>query len=222
MSETAILQIATLIALVIAVTTHEAAHGFMAKAFGDPTAQHMGRLTLNPIAHIDPFGTIILPAMMFFSGSPFLFGYAKPVPVNFLNLAPRRLGEVLVAFAGPGINFILAFISALLLHANPQGETFGNDILMMSFRVNIILGAFNLFPLLPLDGGRIIAGILPQPLRYWYGRTEIYGMWILLGLIILPSLVLKPLGISFDPLKSFLYPMVDTISHGILVLSGHL
>ncbi len=222
MTETAILQIATLIALVVAVTTHEAAHGFMAKIFGDPTAQVMGRLTLNPVAHIDLFGTILLPAMMFFSGAPFLFGYAKPVPVNFFNLKPRRLGEIFVAFAGPGINFILAFISALLLHLNPEGETFGNDILIMSFRVNIILGAFNLFPLLPLDGGRIIAGILPQPFRQWYGSTETYGMVILLALIILPSLVFKPIGIDFDPLRSFLYPVVDGLSQGLLHLTGHL
>lgn len=222
MSETAILQVATLIALVIAVTTHEAAHGFMAKFFGDPTAQLMGRLTLNPIAHIDLFGTILLPAMMFFSGSPFLFGYAKPVPVNFHNLSPRRMGEVFVAFAGPGMNFLLAFLSALLLHLNPNQETFGNDILLMSFRVNIILGAFNLFPLLPLDGGRIIAGILPQPLRQWYSATERYGMLILLGLIILPALVLVPLGIHFDPLRFFLYPVVDGLSYALLVISGHL
>lgn len=222
MTEATILQIATLIALVIAVTTHEAAHGYMAKAFGDPTAQLLGRLTLNPVAHIDPFGTIIMPALMFFSGSPFIFGYAKPVPVNFFNLNPRRLGEICVAFAGPGMNFLIAFVSALLLHINPHEETFGNDILTMSFRVNIILGAFNLFPLLPLDGGRIIAGFLPQPLRAWYGKSEPYGMIILLALILLPSFALAPMGIHFDPLKLFLYPVVNGISKGLLFLSGHL
>lgn len=222
MTETSLLQIAVLIALVIAVTTHEAAHGFIAKAFGDPTAQLMGRLTLNPFAHIDPFGTLILPALLYFSGSPFLFGYAKPVPVNFYNLKPRRLGEILVAFAGPGTNFILAFLSALILHFSTSAETFGTQILLMSFRINIILGVFNLFPLLPLDGGRIISGLLPQPLRQWYNHTEPYGFFILLGLIILPSLILIPLGIHFDPLRLFLFPLVDGISHVILYLTGHL
>jgi Zn-dependent protease len=221
MTQTIILHLATLIALVIAVTTHEAAHGFIAKTFGDPTAQQMGRLTFNPIAHIDPFGTVLLPALLFFSGAPFLFGYAKPVPVNFGQLHPRRLGEILVAFAGPGVNFILAFLAGLLLHLNPNAQTFGNDILVMSFRINIILGAFNLFPILPLDGGRIVAGFLPNSLRAWYGRTEPYGMLILLGLIILPPLVLMPLGISFNPLRFFLIPVIQILSDTLLFLSGH-
>ena len=142
MSQDMIVALASLIALVLAVTTHEAAHGFMAKAFGDRTAESMGRLTLNPIPHIDLFGTIILPGLMFMVGTPFLFGYAKPVPIDFRNLKPQRLGEIMVSFAGVGANFILAFIAALLLHINPDKETFGNDILFRLVMINVVLGVF--------------------------------------------------------------------------------
>lgn len=214
MSEQTLVAIASLIALVFAVTTHEAAHGFAAKAFGDRTAQMMGRLTLNPISHIDLFGTILLPGFLYLTNAPFLFGYAKPVPVNFTNLRPRRLGEILVAFAGPGVNFILAFISALLLHVNPTEQTFGNDVLVRSVMINIVLGIFNMLPILPLDGGRVLNGLLPRSLSYEYSKLEPYGMFILLGLLFLPSL----LGLNL--LSAIMMPMIRVVMAGVLFLAG--
>jgi Zn-dependent protease len=213
MTEDIMLSIASLIALIFAVTTHEAAHGFVAKKFGDPTAERMGRLTFNPVSHIDWFGTILLPGILYLTHAPFLFGYAKPVPVNFSNLRPRRLGEILVAFAGPGVNFFLAFLSALLLHINPTRETFGNDILVKSIFINIVLGVFNLLPILPLDGGRIFNGVLPQRWAAKYSRLEPYGMLILLGILLIPSLT------GFNLLSAILMPAVKFMAGLILAIA---
>lgn len=202
--------IATLIALVIGVTLHEAAHGYVARFFGDRTAEQYGRLTLNPIAHADPLGTFLLPAIMFFSGSPFVFGYAKPVPVNENNLSPNRLGKLCVSIAGIAMNVFLAILAGLLIHINPSGETFGNDILIALVRINLVLGAFNLLPILPLDGGRIVNTLLPSRLAYEHSKSEPYGMLILLGLVLLPAL-LQPLGIAFDPLMMLLKPIYNAL-----------
>ncbi|WP_010298017.1 site-2 protease family protein [Candidatus Odyssella thessalonicensis] len=214
MTDHLILSIASLIALILAVTTHEAAHGFVAKAFGDRTAEMMGRMTFNPISHIDLFGTIILPGILYLTNAPFLFGYAKPVPVDFSRLQPRRLGEILVAFAGPAVNFLLAFVSALLLHVNPTQQTFGNDILVKSIIINIVLAVFNLLPILPLDGGRILNGLLPRQWAMQYSQLEPYGMLILFGLIFLPNL----LGINL--LSSIMMPAVKTFMGVILAAAG--
>lgn len=214
MSDTAITFLASLLALIIAITTHEAAHGFMAKAFGDPTAQRLGRLTLNPIVHVDPLGTILLPALLYFTGAPFLFGWAKPVPVDFRNLVPRRAGEFMVAIAGPGINFFLAILSALLYHINPGGETFGNDLLKFSIKINVMLGVFNLFPILPMDGGRAFNAFLPARLSFYYSKMEPYGMFVVLALFLIP--------IQGQPMIGWiLFPMVKSTMIGILKLTGH-
>lgn len=210
------------VALVIAITMHEAAHGFVARLFGDHTAERMGRVTFNPIAHIDLFGTILLPGLMLLSGAPFVFGYAKPVPVTFEYLKPPRLGMILVAAAGPGINLFLAWVSALLLHINGGADSLGNEILVWSIRINVLLAIFNMLPLPPLDGGRVLVGLLPRPLSVRVARIEPYGFLILLGLIILPGLVLQPMGVDFNPLRMVLLPVVEGMTTIILMLSGHI
>ena len=206
---------ANLFALVMAITLHEAAHGYVAKFFGDRTAEQYGRLTLNPLAHADPLGTFILPALMFMSGAPFLFGYAKPVPVNDNNLHPQRLGKFCVSFAGIGMNLILAIIAGLLIHINPAGQTLGNDILIALVRINLILAAFNLLPILPLDGGRLVNTLLPPRLAYAHSKTEPYGMLILLGLVLIPPL-LHPLGIDFNPLYLLLNPIYNSLASFVM------
>ncbi len=136
------------------------------------------------------------------------------MPVNFSNLRPRRLGEILVAFAGPGVNFLLAFVSALLLHINPTQETFGNDVLVRSVMINIVLGVFNLLPILPLDGGRILNGLLPPHLAAQYNRSEPYGMFIIFGLLLLPSLI------GFNLLAAIMRPAINLVFTGILNAAG--
>lgn len=212
--------VAHILALVLAITLHEAAHGALAFVFGDDTAKRMGRLTFNPIAHVDPVGTLLLPGMLYATGAPFLFGWAKPVPVDFLRLNPRRFGMIMVAFAGPGINLILAWGSALLMHVTIEQGTFLHVFLPLFFRINITLAAFNLLPILPLDGGRILAGLLPPSLSLPYSKTERFGMLIVLVLMLSPSL-LNVIGVHANPFVWVLKPIIDVLLKTVLIFSGN-
>ena len=188
------------IPLIFAITIHEAAHGFAARKFGDNTAYMLGRVTLNPAKHIDPVGTILIPLALILTGSPFLVGYAKPVPVNFGRLRNPRIDSIWVALAGPGSNFIQALIWAifwvLLLGFGVQ-EPFLTSMAQAGVMWNIGLLVFNLFPLPPLDGGRILASLLPARESIALGRLEPWGFFIVLGLVftgIIGSLWMQPLS----------------------------
>ena len=210
---------------VTAITLHEAAHGWMAWKLGDDTARRAGRLTFNPARHIDPFGTIILPALLLLMRVPFLFGYAKPVPVNFSRLRRPRRDMIWVAAAGPGINLVMAYLAALLMYTTivmPEAasswalENFKNALLL-----NIVLAVFNMLPIPPLDGSRVVLGLLPRPLAIRYARLERYGMAIVVGLIALPPLVGMLFGLKFHLLPWVVLPPVEILLDAILLLAGH-
>ena len=175
--------------VVFAITVHEAAHGYVARHFGDNTAEAMGRVTLNPMKHIDPIGTILMPLMLYFATSgAFLFGYAKPVPVNFGRLRHPKRDMIWVALAGPASNFVQAILWALVLVgliAAGVNETFFIKMAQGGVLVNLVMWAFNLFPLPPLDGGRVLAGLLPNgPAQNFLARIEPFGFFIVMGLVI--------------------------------------
>jgi Zn-dependent protease len=175
--------------VLFAITVHEAAHGYVARYLGDNTAYMMGRVTLNPVKHIDPIGTILMPLMLYFATSgAFLFGYAKPVPVNFGQLRRPKRDMVWVALAGPASNFIQAILWAVLfalLAASGVTERFFLDMAKAGVLVNLVMWAFNLFPLPPLDGGRVLMGLLPARQAYALSRIEPWGFFIVLGLVLL-------------------------------------
>lgn len=180
----------SIIILLFSVIVHEVMHGLVALKFGDTTAQRAGRLTLNPIPHIDLFGTILLPAILIFTGSPILFGWAKPVPVNPLNFTSLRKGELFVSAAGILANFSLAILAAVIFHIlNALPQTFPfllGRLLHFTALINLVLGIFNLFPIPPLDGSKILLSQLPYKLAKSYQKLEPYGILILLILLMVP------------------------------------
>jgi Zn-dependent protease len=201
--------------VLFAITVHEAAHGYAARHFGDNTAYMLGRITLNPIKHIDPMGTILMPLMLYFATSgAFLFGYAKPVPVQFGNLRNPKRDMVWVALAGPGANLIQAVIWGVLLYfllGTGMTEPFFIKMCQGGMLVNVVMFAFNLFPLPPLDGGRILVGLLPYKQAELVSRIEPYGFFIVMGLVlagIVSKLWLQPvMALTFGLLDVVLAPL---------------
>ncbi len=206
--------------VLFAITVHEAAHGYAARHFGDNTAYMMGRITLNPIKHIDPLGTIAMPLLLYFATSgAFLFGYAKPVPVNFGHLRNPKRDMIWVALAGPASNFVQAIGWAILftvLVAMGVQERFFLDMAKAGVLVNLVMWAFNLFPLPPLDGGRILVGLLPWKQAQALSRVEPWGFFIVMGLVIagiVGTYWLRPLmGLGYDAIGLLLTPLTALLN----------
>ena len=200
--------------VLLAITVHEAAHGYVARHFGDNTAYMLGRVTLNPLKHIDPVGTIVMPLLLIFSGSPFLFGYAKPVPVHFGNLNHPKRGMVWVALAGPLSNLVMVLLWGVLfyfLEGAHVTEPFFVKMAQGGILVNAVMFAFNLFPMPPLDGGRILVGLLPYQYAAMVSRIEPWGFFIVMGLVIagiINKIWMEPMmSVTFGLLTLFLSPL---------------
>jgi Zn-dependent protease len=215
-----------LLPVLVAITFHEAAHGYVAHFFGDETASRLGRVSLNPFRHIDPFGTVILPGLLLLARSPFLFGYAKPVPVNFRALRNPRIGMVLVAAAGPAMNIGLAIIAALSFHLVAYLPVTAAQWTALNLKngliLNVVLAVFNLFPLPPLDGGRIAVGLLPDVLGRRLARLEPYGMIILVGLLILLPMFGSQFGLDLGFVSRLIAISTDAVTGVILRLTGNI
>ena len=210
---------AWVIPVMLAITLHEVAHGWMAEKFGDDTARIMGRISANPLRHVDKYGTIVFPVLLWLAGSPVLFGYAKPVPVNFYNLRPARLGMFMVAIAGPLMNVCQALIAGLLLHIDmwvtPEQAPFLFENLYRMVMVNCVIATFNMLPILPLDGGRIVDSLLRGRVRLAFRKVERFGVYIVLLALLVPHF----LGI--EGLSSLLEAPVMWLLTQILVVTGN-
>jgi Zn-dependent protease len=197
--------------VVLAITLHEAAHGYVAKLFGDRTAEMLGRVTLNPVRHVDPVGTILVPGVLLLTaklagGVPFIFGWAKPVPVNAANLRHPRRDMVWVAIAGPGSNFVQALLWAVLLVVSVSGGALSSaglsEMARIGVNVNLVLMALNILPIPPLDGGRVLAGLLPARAASMLSRIEPFGLFVILGLLVAGLLdnLMRPLIVGAERL----------------------
>lgn len=218
-------------ATVIAITLHEAAHGYAALWLGDPTAKILGRLSLNPIRHVDPVGTLLVPGILLVTQLlttgrvDVMFGWAKPVPVDIRNLRNPRSGMMWVALAGPVMNFVLAFVAALLVHpAGLMEEFLSADSMGLVYRflglsilANLVLGLFNLFPVPPLDGGRIVVGLLPYRAAVAYAQLERMGLFIVIGILFLLPMAIP----AFQPMDFFLRNIVRPAFSFVLQAAGH-
>jgi len=215
-----------LVPLVVAITLHEAAHGYAALRFGDDTALRAGRISMNPLRHVDAFGTFILPgALLLASGGQFAFGFAKPVPVNFWRLRNPKRDMIWVAAAGPAMNIALGFITGILFHFVPVMPPIAADWfaanLSNSLQINAILAVFNMIPIPPLDGGRVAVGILPHPLAERLARLERWGLFIILAVVFLLPFIGSKLGLDLNVLPWLLGPPVDALIRIIATLTGN-
>lgn len=210
--------------IVLAITLHEAAHAYVAWRLGDDTAFRLGRVSFNPVRHVDPVGTVMLPGALLLLSAPFLFGYAKPVPVLFANLRNPRWSMVLVAAAGPAANLLLAFVSALAFHlvvfmpdavASWAALNLRNSIL-----INLILAVFNMLPIPPLDGGRIAVGLLPYRLALPLARLEKWGLLIIVALLFIVPFVGRELGTDLNIFSRFILGAVEVLAGLVTALSG--
>ncbi len=193
--------VAQILAFTIAITVHEASHGWLADKLGDKTARAMGRVTMNPLAHIDPIGTVVLPLLLILTRSPFIFGWAKPVPVNPYNLRNPRKDMVWVGLAGPAANITTAVVFALILRSGMiVAGSISQIFVVQVILINLVLAVFNLIPIPPLDGYQILSGLLPREAAISYSRIQPYGMWILIALLffgVIGTIIGSVVGILF-------------------------